>query len=98
MTLSHATVQEAVYAAVADLNESLSPESRIELASDAPVFSGIDSLAALNLLLRVEQHLSDLGIFCDLADGDFYENTVFRSPTLGEFVRGVHAALSTAVP
>ena len=99
MNLSHGAVKDAVYAAVADLNESLSSEQRVPLNGTVPVFAFIDSLAALNLLLRVEQRLSDaVGRDVDLAEGDFYETTVFRSPTLDELIDAIHRTLATQGP
>ncbi|MBV9646304.1 MAG: hypothetical protein JO043_02450 [Candidatus Eremiobacteraeota bacterium] len=87
-------MKAAVYAAVADLNESLSSEQRIPLTGTAAVFAALDSLAALNLLLRIEHRLSEAGgTEYDLTNGDFYETTVFCSPTLDQLVDGVHAAI-----
>jgi hypothetical protein len=95
VNLSHEAVKEAVYGAVADLNESLSPDRRVALDGTIAIFGELDSLAAVNLLLRIEERVSDLaGAPCDLMDGDLYEKTVLRSPTLDELVSGVHAVLS----
>jgi hypothetical protein len=88
-----------VYAAVADLNESLPDDRKIPLVGTADVLSMLDSLGTLNLILRAEQRLADLtGTDCDLTDSDLYETTLFRSPSLDGLVAGIHAALVTLAP
>jgi hypothetical protein len=95
--LSQEAVREAVYGAVADINESLPEERRIPLTGTTDIFGRVDSLGALNLLLRIEQRLGDLaGAPMDLIEEGLYENTVFRRPALDELVEAVAAALAGA--
>ena len=92
--LDEQTVRSAVYAAVTDLNETLPRERKIPVAGDTDVFSMIDSLGALNLILRIEEHLRGAaGIDCDLMAGDLYETTLFFSPSLDRLADGVFAVL-----
>jgi hypothetical protein len=94
VNLSHEEVQGAVYGAVDDLNQGLPENRRVPLDGSIDIFAAMDSLASLNLLLRIEQRLGDLaGASCDLMDGDLYETTLFRSPTLDELVGAVHASV-----
>jgi len=95
VNLSQEAVQGAVYGAVEDLNQGLPAERRVPLDGSIDIFGAMDSLAALNLLLRIEQRLGDLaGTPCDLMDGDLYETTLFRSPTLDELAQAVHASVA----
>jgi hypothetical protein len=94
--LEEEAVRSAVYAAVADLNDTLSDGHKIPLVGTADVFSAIDSLGALNLVLRIEDRLRDaLGCDVDLMDGDLYEKTLFVSPTLDDLAHGVFRTLRT---
>ena len=96
--MTEETVRAAVYGAVADLNESLAADRRIPLDGAVDVFSHVDSLGTLNLMLRIEQRLADAtGRDCDLMGTDVYEATIFKSPTLDGLVLGVLRALDGAV-
>ena len=96
--LTEQTVRAAVFGAVADLNESLPAGRRIPLDGSTDVFSHVDSLGTLNLMLRIEQRVSDAtGAECDLMGTDVYETTIFKSPTLDGLVLGVLRALDGAV-
>jgi hypothetical protein len=95
VALSLETVQGAVFGAAADLNESLPQDRRVPITGSTDIISALDSLGALNLLLRIEERLSDVsGEPCDLTQGELYEGTLFGSPTLDELTRAVHAALN----
>jgi hypothetical protein len=95
--LTQEAVSSAVYAAVADLNESLPDDHKIPLAGSTDVLSLVDSLGALNLVLRIEQRLSETAVAdCDLVGSDLYETTLFRSPSLDDLAAGVFAALTEA--
>ena len=95
MILSEEAIQGAVFRAVADLNETLPKDRRLELNGSSDIMGVLDSLAALNLLLRIEQRLSDIaGEPCDLTEGDIDERTLFGSRTLEELARAVQAALN----
>lgn len=92
--VSAETVFTAVYDAVADLNRSLPAECKIPLAGNADVFSMVDSLGALNLILLVEQRIAELtGTEVDLTESDLYETTLFTSPSLDALAAGVFEAL-----
>lgn len=97
MNLSHEAVEAAVFGAVSDLNESLPAEKRVPLDAAVDIFGAVDSLGALNLLLRVEDRLGQAsGTPCDLTESGLYETAPFSSPSLGELVTMVHAAVKGA--
>jgi hypothetical protein len=97
VNLSHEAVETAVYGAVSDLNESLPAEKRVPLNAAVDIFSAVDSLGALNLLLRIEDRISQAsGLPCDLTESGLYETAPFSQPTLGELVTAVHEALGAA--
>lgn len=99
MNLSREAVETAVYGAVSDLNESLPGDQRVALSGTTDIFAAVDSLAALNLLLRIEERVAEAsGAPCDLTEGDLYETTLFASPTLDQLVNAVHASLVGAAP
>jgi hypothetical protein len=94
-TLTEDEVAAAVYDAVGDLNRSLPDDRKIPLAGNADVFSMVDSLGALNLILLVEQRIGEVtGTEYDLTDGDLYETTLFGSPSLDALTVGIFKALS----
>ncbi len=93
-SLTEETVRAAVHRALGDVNATLPEGSKIPVTGDADVLALLDSLATLNLVLRIERRLADAtGSDWDLTGSDIYERTLFRSPTLDELVNGVYAAL-----
>ena len=88
-----------MYGAVADLNASLPNDRRLPLAGGSAVFSAIDSLGVLNLLLRIEERLSEsTGVPCDLVGADGYERILLEARTLDDLVHGVSASLDEGSP
>ncbi len=95
--LTEDAVRSAVHQALADLNESRPDGQKIPITGETNVLALLDSLGTLNLVLRVERHLTDsTGIDWDLTGSDLYERTLFHAPSLDELVTGVLTALQPA--
>ena len=79
--MTEAEISALVLRAIENVNRARTPETRLVIAPDAPVFgagSPLDSLGLVSLLIDIEEALSDRGHEVTLSDARAMSDT--RSP------------------
>ena len=95
------TIQALVVRAIQNANEARTPDKRLSVEIDAPLFgpaSPLDSLGLVALLIDVEEALADQGIAITLGDERAMSQRHSPFRTVETLVTYIHGLLASEEP